>query len=185
MIDFACFVGDDYLAIRLGNLIAKLWPTLSMRDRTFIIYRLNAMITFRDYGTDQIVVRRLGAIVAFLLLSSVIEPNKTLGVRAEYISYSAKYTTQENYLLFTPYFETWARLLTQEEKDEGVRQRGRQIACLSKNTQTELCIWDARSHPERRSKVDDSTRTNNPPNHSDSEMTLMPPQAFTFPKAKL
>ena len=182
MIDFACFMGADYLSIQIGKLIVKLWTTLSMRDRTFIVYRLNAMITFREYGTNQIVVRRLGAIIALLILTAVIEPTKKKltplreasvegGTWTENDSYSAKYTTPENRLLFSPYFETWARLLTQEEDNEGVRQRGRQIACLSMKTQAELRIWEMQQCRKTR--------------HIEGELTSMPPQAFTVPKAKL
>lgn len=153
MIDFACFMGADYLAIQIGKLITKLWPTLSVRDRTFIVYRLNSMITFREYGTNQITVRRLGAIIASILLTAVIEPTKKKltplreasvegGTWTENDSYSAKYTTPENYCLFSPYFETWARLLSLDEENEFVRQWGRQIASLSTKTRAAVRARD-------------------------------------------
>ena len=148
MLDFSCFVNDDNLAIQVGSLLVKLWPSLSVRDRIFIVYRINAMITHHSHDSNQIIIRRLGATVALSLLKSVINL-----IKENPGNYRAKYTSLENQQLFDPYFEAWSRLLTREEYDHGVIQRGRQIANLSVKTRTELLIWETQQHVKRDSKL--------------------------------
>ncbi|CAH6419622.1 Hypothetical protein HVR_LOCUS692 [uncultured virus] len=106
--DCATFCEEDDIAVLAGELLAKIYQRSNYEEKNIIIDRINSMINFGSYGTNQIYIRRHGATLALMLLQNISN------------------CQSDDRLMY--YAKDWAHKLTEKEYYKYVATRGNEIA---------------------------------------------------------